>query len=191
MASGKLHQRASLLLSPVGAALAGVVGGAATGDVGWAITAALGGLVGSPSGAFIGPDNDQIGTAEGEWDLIRALGPLGFLWQACWWPYVKLVGLAGGHRSPLSHTPLLSTAVRLLYVAAPFLAVGYYFYWDYAAWPWWVWPLLAGWVVSLALSDLAHWVMDFVWAPRKARKSKLSSREVPRAGYGARPLRLW
>ena len=184
MASGKKHQKASLLLAPVGAIVAGLSVGMTSGDTDWAMLSALGGLVGAPSGNFIGPDNDQIGTAEGEWDLIRALGPLGFLWEACWWPYVKLIGLVGGHRSQWSHLPLLSTAIRLLYVAAPFLAVGYYHYWDYAAWPWRVWPLLLGWAIGLAVSDTVHWLMDFVIVPRKKPTKKL----VPAA---PQRLRLW
>ena len=84
-----------------------------------------------------------------------AVGGLAALvWRVIWWPY----GMAIKHRSSLSHAPILSTALRVLYMAVvlfPFwgclssyqlTALG----WKYAA--------LA--FAGLCVADIAHIAMD-------------------------------
>ncbi len=101
MASGRSHDRATWLLSlPFGLlwwpwlGLAGVA------------SAAAGFLAG---GLWLSPDLDTRSNPSRRW------GPFALLW----WPYRR--GLR--HRSLLSHSPLLGSALRLTYLAALVLAL--------------------------------------------------------------------
>lgn len=101
MASGRSHDRATWLLSLPFALLwmpwLGLAGVA---------SAAAGFLVG---GLWLSPDLDTRSNPSRRW------GPLALLW----WPYRR--GLR--HRSLLSHSPLLGSALRLAYLAALLLAL--------------------------------------------------------------------
>ena len=96
MASGRLHDRATGLLALPFALLWGPW----LGPVGVAVAAAAF-LIG---GLWLSPDLDTRSNATRRW------GPLALLW----WPYRRWLP----HRSFLSHSPLVGTAGRLLYLAA-------------------------------------------------------------------------
>jgi uncharacterized metal-binding protein len=96
MASGRSHDRATSLLALPFALLCWPVLGSAA-----ALAAGLAFLVG---GLWLSPDLDTRSNATRRW------GPLALLW----WPYRRVLS----HRSALSHTPLLGSAGRLLYLAA-------------------------------------------------------------------------
>lgn len=151
---GRSHDRVSLALAlPVGLAVAyrfGLLEG---------IGAAIGcGLV----GLFLEPDLDQEQTTFSETRLRHVIGPLMYLWQFYFYLYALLP-----HRCWLSHAPILSTAIRVLYVLAPFLIYAMINSWNFADWPTWCWPLLRGAFAGLCASDTAHWLMDFVPLPRR------------------------
>lgn len=96
MASGLSHDRATVWLAlPFGLLWAPWLG--------WPGVLAAGSafLVG---GLWLSPDLDTISNATRRWGPLRGL----------WWPYRRLLP----HRSPLSHSPLLGTAGRLLYLGA-------------------------------------------------------------------------
>ena len=96
MASGRQHDRATRLLAlPFGLLWWPAQGPAV------ALTAAVSFLLG---GLWLSPDLDTRSRATRRW------GPLALLW----WPYRRVLS----HRSALSHTPLLGSAGRLLYLAA-------------------------------------------------------------------------
>ena len=94
MASGRAHDRATRLLALPFALLWWPW-------LGWAgvITAATAFLVG---GLLLSPDLDTRSNASNRWGPLRLL----------WWPYRRLLR----HRSLVSHTPLIGTAGRLLYL---------------------------------------------------------------------------
>jgi uncharacterized metal-binding protein len=95
MASGRHHDRATWLLAlPFGGLWWPALG---LGGLG---VASLAFLLG---GLLLSPDLDTRSNPSQRW------GPLRWLW----WPYRKLLR----HRSLLSHSPLLGTAVRLAYLA--------------------------------------------------------------------------
>lgn len=102
MASGREHDRLTLRLSLPFALL----WWPALGPSGSA-TALVSFLVG---GLWLSPDLDTPSNPTRRW------GPLALLWL----PYRKLLR----HRSSLSHTPLVGTAGRLLYLTALLLALG-------------------------------------------------------------------
>jgi uncharacterized metal-binding protein len=96
------------------------------------------------------------------------------IWQAIWWPYAVLIQ----HRSWLSHGPVISTLIRLAYVAAgpalvwwlvdqhyPLPAVHFQYY-D------WMGFALAG----LMLADTLHFVLDVVTTGLKHEAWKLHHR---------------
>ncbi len=96
MASGRAHDRATWLLClPFGLLWWPWLGFSA------ALAAAGGFLAG---GLWLSPDLDTTSHPSRRW------GPLGLLWL----PYRRLLR----HRSLLSHSPLLGTAVRLAYLGA-------------------------------------------------------------------------
>ena len=101
MASGRIHDRATWALAlPFGAlwwpwlGLAGVAVAMASFLVG---------------GLLLSPDLDTRSNATRRWGPLRVL----------WWPYRHWLS----HRSLISHTPLIGSAGRLLYMAALILAL--------------------------------------------------------------------
>ena len=95
MASGRAHDRATWLLAlPFGALWWPWLG-----STGMAV-ASLSFLVG---GLLLSPDLDTRSNPTLRWGLLRWL----------WWPYRRLLS----HRSLVSHTPLIGSAGRLLYLA--------------------------------------------------------------------------
>jgi uncharacterized metal-binding protein len=112
-------------------------------------------------GLVVTPDLDvRQRDTHSESIMRRAGGCIGAIWNMLWIPYAYLIPR---HRHPLSHWPVIGTAIRLAYLlAVPALA-------------WWVIghiialpPLphlaltpLTWWAVgSLALMDSLHWLMD-------------------------------
>ena len=95
MASGRAHDRATWLL----ALPFGLLWWPWLGPVG-SVSAGLAFLVG---GLWLSPDLDTRSNPTRRWGPLRLL----------WWPYRRLLR----HRSLVSHSPLLGTAGRLLYLA--------------------------------------------------------------------------
>jgi len=97
MASGKVHDRAIIITTPVILATAIASGHA---DVGIIATAAyyLGGM-------YLSPDLDLVSRPFKRWGLLRFI----------WLPYQRLIPR---HRHWLSHGPVIGSIVRLLYLAA-------------------------------------------------------------------------
>jgi len=149
MASGKAHARASLIL----AVPTGIVAGIGLDSV----LVGIGAAVGSVLGIALTPDLDQEMTTYFEWKLIRKTGPLGFLWMALWSVY----SLALPHRSHLSHFPILGTLGRLLYLAVIAAIIWLIAGRPEVCFPVWLHTLGLGVILGLAVSDVAHWIMDF------------------------------
>jgi len=95
LASGRAHDRATGLLALALGLIGGLWLGATTG-----LSAGLGVLIG---GLWLSPDLDTHSNPTRRWGPLRLL----------WWPYRRLLS----HRSLLSHSPLLGSAGRLLYLA--------------------------------------------------------------------------
>lgn len=162
MSTGKAHARASKALAPIAALGTGCfcqfVGDYLPGS----ILAGAGTLFGCGIvGQILSPDLDQPNITASEWYVIRRLGPLAGLWIAFWWPYAVLIK----HRSALSHYPVVGTAGRLAYLFwGPLLAIKN---WDTPV-PVWAAVLFTGMIAGLAVSDMAHYVMDF--RPKRRRR---------------------
>ncbi len=121
---------------------------------------------GCAAGLILSPDLDIRHTTESQY-LVRKTGGCvaGALWTGLWWPYAHL--LIPRHRHPLSHLPILGTAIRVVYLAGVPLIL------------WWllhlaipeiplptlpqislpIWWSLGG----LALVDALHTILDITW----------------------------
>jgi uncharacterized metal-binding protein len=101
MASGRSHDRATGLLAlPFGLAWWPLLGPMGT------VVAASSFLIG---GLWLSPDLDTRSKATRRWGALRLL----------WWPYRRWLP----HRSVMSHSPVLGTAGRLLYLSVLVLFV--------------------------------------------------------------------
>lgn len=98
-------------------------------------------------------------------------------WHVIWWPYSRIVR----HRSWVSHLPVVSTGIRLLYLAAWLVVPALYI--------WRIWPGALVSLASLALvygvfaflglcaADTAHWLMDGL--PKASRRRMWAHRHFP------------
>lgn len=154
MATGKRHAAATLVLSPV---TAGGTWWLTGGDLTATVIAGTGCL----SGLFISPDLDMESVTISEYWLVRWTLGLGWLWVMLWYPYAVIAK----HRGWFSHTPLIGTMGRVLYIALIYLGITillrYFFeimlfpFWGLLSWRQWL--ILVG---GLTISDLGHWWLD-------------------------------
>lgn len=144
MAAGRIHNQALCLIAPVAALSLG----ASTFDID---AAALVGL-GVMSGIWLTPDLDIDDPVSSHWivGVWFGRGPRA-LWRILWWPYGKAIP----HRSYVSHTPVISTLFRLLYlhIALQLLTVGRFHFLSTNIYLWW-------WIIGLILADFTHWALD-------------------------------
>jgi uncharacterized metal-binding protein len=69
--------------------------------------------LGAASGVFLTPDLDIELQIASKIAISRTFGKvIGKLWYIFWWPYGKLLP----HRSWISHFPVISTLIRLIYL---------------------------------------------------------------------------
>lgn len=65
-------------------------------------------IIGSTMGTIVTPDLDLVVPS----NFFSRLPIINFLWMCLWWPYKKAVK----HRSWVSHSPFVSTALRIFYM---------------------------------------------------------------------------
>lgn len=100
-----MHAKATLVLAAPAAIFAGVT----TGSLQNALACGIGVLF----GILLSPDLDMNQKTRSEYVVSRYLGRLiGWLWYLFWLPYAKAVP----HRHAISHWPVISTLIRLLYI---------------------------------------------------------------------------
>jgi uncharacterized metal-binding protein len=166
---GDFHGRLTLSALPAAFFPPALAALAVTGDAATGLLAGISGAAGCLLQLFIEPDLDQEILSASEWRVIKLLpGPfriisvlLGTVWVAIWLPYAILMP----HRHPLTHIPVLSTAIRVLYLYGVIAAVnflvrfvtGYYVWFD---------PepvtkmLLVCAFYGLSVGDVTHWGRD-------------------------------
>jgi hypothetical protein len=140
---------------------------------GWALSISVAGLFGFVSGRletsigiligywlhrWIDPDLDQIAITSAEGRMMREIPVLGSLLVGWTTLYAWVMKLFGGHRSPITHFPVIGTLVRMVWLFAPVSVLIYYFM-----------PLYFGnfiisllWVgLGLGVGDLLHFIEDY------------------------------
>lgn len=110
------------------------------------------------AGLLLTPDLDINNGSISNHHARRTFGQVvGIIWEVAWKPYSWIIP----HRSPLSHAPVIGTALRLFYlscvvylllrlagIAVPTVIP--------TALPWWF-PFV---FIGLCLSDTAHYILD-------------------------------
>lgn len=175
MSDGITHLRGTLALTPVAAGLGWVIGG----NTSWVLWAAGGCL----AGILLTPDLDQETISTVEWKVLRLTLGLGHLWLAFWGPYSAVMP----HRSFLSHGPIISTSLRVLYMWAGFKLLGEVFL-AVPDVPALRLLMLESWFqaafLGLCLSDLGHWVLDRGVVSRALMGPKARRRRDRRRRHG-------
>lgn len=138
MPSGSVHTATSVILSvPIGLSVGNMAG-----DV-----AGLGAALGCLAGVFVNPDLDVNGLTSSEWKLIKFSIVLGMLWTLAWLPYAFILK----HRSFLSHSIILSTAIRIGYMWLVLLAGA------------WLFGRVLGVRISINVPPMPMSVQSFLW----------------------------
>ena len=146
MASGKNHDRSILFASP----LVLVVGCYQFGLELGIITAAAHFL----GGYWLSPDLDIKSRPFLRWGVLKII----------WLPYQRLIP----HRSPLSHAPVLGSAIRLLYLAALVSPLWLVFP-DLQRLQWAIdWEKALAFLIGVELSALNHLLLDGLLLPLPA-----------------------
>lgn len=132
----------------------------------------------------IDPDADQLSLTSAEGRILRFtrkfyLGVFGALFVSYTFIYAYIIGLFGGHRSPLSHGVFLGTIGRMIFYNIP---VGFCFYWFYSYglvnWDWtpsisvygsfamekWFPQYIISQFISWFIGDGIHLILDTEWA---------------------------
>jgi uncharacterized metal-binding protein len=148
MPDGRTHTTATIIWSAASLP-AGIVCGQ-----GWhsfAITA------GAMVGLVLTPDLDIEKGSFSHYIIRRYFGLFSYwIWFIVWWPYAKVIA----HRSPVSHFPVFSTALRvgyLLLLATPFIV------WSGIKIDEEVMRTFSFFFFGLACSDSLHITMDRFW----------------------------
>jgi uncharacterized metal-binding protein len=166
---GDFHGRLTLSALPVAVIPPALAAFVVTGDAAMGLLSGLFGGAGCVLQLFVEPDLDQEIVSASEWRVVNLLpGPLrlisillGSLWIAIWFPYAVLMP----HRHPLSHIPVLSTGIRVLYLCGVIAALnalvqlltGYYVWFD----PTPETKMLLGCAFyGLCVGDVTHWGRD-------------------------------
>lgn len=110
------------------------------------------------AGVLLTPDLDVNNGSISNHHARRTFGAVvGAAWEVIWKPYSWIIP----HRSPLSHMPVLGTALRLMYLS---LAVYLLLRLVGIAAPDVVPTTVPGWLLfvfaGLCLSDTVHWILD-------------------------------
>lgn len=160
MPSGRVHSFTTVLLS------AGL--GYYAWHTGYPLASAGALAGGTLAGIFLSPDLD-VESGSISWYHVRKVGGClaGLLWSWIWKPYAMVIP----HRSPLSHLPLLSTVIRLGYLAGMVYAILLTLHMarliEHPTLPTW-WPYA---FFGLVLSDLLHYLLDKSFKGHKRRET--------------------
>ncbi len=164
MSAGKVHSRASLLLS--GGFL---LGAGITLNVGMVPMA-----VGSIVGIVCSPDQDvDSGNISNHIISKRFGGVADTIWRSIWWGYSSSLK----HGSFLSHFPIIGTLGRITYLYVILIVAPHILFWLIFH-PWWnlQYALLRYWeiiwenwrlILGLMASDLIHYFLDIMTTEHK------------------------
>lgn len=133
------------------------------------VDAGIGALVGcGVIGLVVTCDLDQEGVDASEWWLVNKTLGIGWLWVAMWFPYAR----AFRHRQT-SHWPVIGTAGRVIYLMLLCILVAWLLNVHGATigWPQVESHYSIGAFVGLAVSDILHWMMDFMPVHRKQTRN--------------------
>jgi len=118
----------------------------------------IGTIIGYGMGRYIGPDWDIVGINTNEGKIINELKFFGYFLYGISSIYGAI--FRKFHRSAITHFPILSTSIRLLFV---FWWIGFLYYFNIIQFDWWQFWFGLGILFGLSESDLNHWLCDKIW----------------------------
>lgn len=177
MPNGRTHSIATVITATVltGAAIAAVQ------TAGLEVMAAP---IGSLAGLLLSPDLDlgEKGNLSHHYVKRHAGCLAGAIWTAVWWPYGRILS----HRSFISHSIVMGTALRIMYIALL----------TFPAWKLWA-ALVATesfwwWFFGLAIADTVHIMMDTTSTSlkRKMKSRTVKVKKIRRRKWDSRLRRL-
>lgn len=119
----------------------------------------IGTIIGYGMGRYIGPDWDCVSINKNEANIIKELPIIGYILYGISSIYGAI--FMRHHRSTITHLPVLSTSIRLIFV---FWWIGLLYYFDIIKFDWWHMWFALGIFFGLSESDLNHWICDLIWA---------------------------
>lgn len=145
MSSGATHDKITLILTPITYAVMAR----------YASSLAPFTALGCAANLWLSPDLDTVSKPFKRWGTLRLI----------WLPYLKLVK----HRSLISHSPVLSTLIRVAYLVGPAIAVAHLAGVDLVQQlqPWRS-ELLAA-LAGLMVADMGHLVADGIPLGKRRR----------------------
>lgn len=106
---------------------------------------------------YIDPDLDQISVTAAEGRMMREWKIFGVFLFMYFAPYAYIMRIFGGHRSFLTHFPVISTGIRLAYLLA---LPAIFIFTNNIQVPVYVLFILVGVWAGLSYADFLHWVHD-------------------------------
>ena len=148
MPNGIVHTRATMITTVAVGALSVCLG--ATPEQSFIISS------GALLGTIVSPDNDVDEGFMG-FHIVRVLcgDAASILYQLYWRPYALICN----HRGIVSHTPIVSTIIRMVYLFAPLLIIVFTLNYEYGRS---LLSLLITLFFGLCVSDCVHILLDFV-----------------------------
>lgn len=105
-------------------------------------------------GRYIDPDLDQMGTTAAEGRLVNEIPILGHFLYGHWSTYGSI--FRKHHRSIITHFPVLSTIIRIIYQFYPLFILIWAKEWFHISIPLFFFGILIG----LSFADFLHWYKD-------------------------------
>lgn len=159
-------------------AIGGGLFGYLTGNVLFGAVFGASSMFGYVMGYFITPDLDQVGMTSDEGRLMEAFGILGVLIVMIFLPYAFIMRFVGfgkkGHRNFFSHTPWISTLIRLVWLYFPFYRIWASYFPETHITIWHSFIFFGQWW-GLGFADLVHWILDFT--PRGKKKNGIRNKK--------------
>ena len=159
MASGRAHDLATKQITIPTTVIMGLVLIPIIG-IGWGIVGAGLTFVGLMLQRLMTPDADQEQETHAEFLAYKLNQFFGVAWVLFWLPYAKLIP----HRHFLSHSPVLSTLIRVVYLFIPIYLgnlIGIkplIYVWTYLIF---YWDLTLYFVIGIIIGDLGHLLLDY------------------------------
>ncbi len=139
----------------------------------------IGSILGYLFGRYCDPDWDIATGSSAEFRAINELKIFGYVLYGISSFYGAV--FMRHHRSMITHFPVLSTVIRLIFL---FWWIGLLYYFNVIQFDWWQLWLGLGIIFGLSESDLNHWLCDSIWPEsggmfikqEEERKQKLKRR---------------
>jgi len=149
MSNGITHDRFSKIIIIPSSVLLGILVYPLVGIIGGVVAVGMS-IIGGLIQRVASPDLDVDRGFYGFYLTRKYLGILGIIWEYFWKPYALIVH----HRSWISHLPIVSTAIRFIYLFGILFLINYHLFINW--WDWWLYLF-----IGMMIGDWGHILLDF------------------------------